>query len=219
MIPPMTILITAGPTREAIDPVRFLTNKSSGKMGYAIAKSAADQGHRVILISGPTNLNVPDLVDYIPVESTQEMYDAVEHWIKKADIAIFAAAVADYQPANISEQKIKKDAETITLKLVKTPDILGSAKQKFGYQGVLIGFAAETENLEMNAREKLKRKGCDLIVANDVSRKDIGFNTNQNEILLISADYIERPPKASKQHLSHIILEHAVNLAAPRGMD
>ena len=155
MIPPMTILITAGPTREALDPVRFLTNKSSGKMGYAIAKTAAQQGHRVILISGPTHLNVPDLVDYVPVESTQEMYDAVEHWIKKADIAIFAAAVADYQPINISEQKIKKDAETM----------------------------------------------------------------NQNEILLISADYIEKPPKASKQHLSHIILEHAVNLAAPRNMD
>lgn len=219
MIPPMTILITAGPTREAIDPVRFLTNKSSGKMGYAIAKTAAQQGHRVILISGPTHLDVPDLVDYVPVESTQEMYDAVEHWIKKADIAIFAAAVADYQPADISEQKIKKGAETTTLELVKTPDILGSAKQKFGYQGVLVGFAAETENLEANAREKLQRKGCDLIVANDVSRKDIGFDSNQNEILLISADYIEQPAKASKQHLSHIILEHAVNLAALRDMD
>ncbi|MDG1358164.1 MAG: phosphopantothenoylcysteine decarboxylase, partial [Akkermansiaceae bacterium] len=172
----MTILITAGPTREAIDPVRFLTNKSSGKMGYAIAKTAADQGHRVILISGPTRLNVPDKVDYIPVESTQEMYDSVEHWIKKADIAIFSAAVADYQPASISEQKIKKGSGAMTLELVQTPDILGSARKSFRYEGVLVGFAAETEQLEKNARAKLDRKNCDLIVANDVSRKDIGFD-------------------------------------------
>ena len=212
----MTILITAGPTREAIDPVRFLTNKSSGKMGYAIAKTAADQGHRVILISGPTRLNVPDKVDYIPVESTQEMYDSVEHWIKKADIAIFSAAVADYQPASISEQKIKKGSGAMTLELVQTPDILGSARKSFRYEGVLVGFAAETEQLEKNARAKLDRKNCDLIVANDVSRKDIGFDVDENEILIISPHRTEKPAKASKQHLSHIILEHAVDLASSR---
>ena len=106
----MTVLITAGPTREAIDPVRFMSNRSSGKMGYAIARAAAEAGHRVILVSGPTNLDVPDRVDYIPVESTQEMYDAVEHWIKHAKIAIFAAAVADYRPAHVPEQKIKKSS-------------------------------------------------------------------------------------------------------------
>jgi len=209
-----TILITAGPTREAIDPVRFLTNRSSGKMGYAIAQSAAEQGHRVILISGPTRLDVPDRVDYIPVESTAEMHDAVAHWINKADIAIFAAAVADYRPAHVPEQKIKKTADTMTLELVKNPDILGSARDIFGYQGILIGFAAETEDLEDNARGKLQRKGCDLVVANDVSRKDIGFDVNKNEILLVFPDRTEQPAKDTKQHLGHVILEHALELAA-----
>ncbi len=210
----LTILITAGPTREAIDPVRFLTNKSSGKMGYSIAEASAKAGHRVILISGPTNLDVPDRVDYIPVESTQEMYDAVEHWIGKADIAIFAAAVADYRPAVVPEQKIKKIGDTMTLELVKNPDILGSARSEFDYKGVLVGFAAETEDVEGNARGKLERKGCDLVVANDVSRKDIGFDVNENEILLVYPDRTEQPPKDSKHHLAHVILEHALDLSS-----
>ena len=207
-----TILITAGPTREAIDPVRFLSNKSSGKMGYALAEAASDAGHRVILISGPTQLDLPDRVDFIPVESAADMYDAVEHWISKADIAIFAAAVADYRPASVPEQKIKKNSETMTLELVKNPDILGSARQVFDYQGVLIGFAAETENLEENARGKLTRKRCDLIVANDVSRKDIGFDTHENEVLLVYPDLTETPPKDSKHHLAHVILDKAFEL-------
>ncbi len=215
----MTILITAGPTREAIDPVRFLSNRSSGKMGYALAKTAAEAGHHVILISGITHLDVPDRVDYIPVESSQEMHDAVSHWIGKADIAIFAAAVADYRPGNISEQKIKKGSELYTLELVKTPDILGSVRQDFKYEGVLIGFAAETENIEANAREKLSKKGCDLIVANDVSRNDIGFDSNENEILLVFPDRIERPAKASKTHLSRLILDCATQLATSGNTD
>lgn len=215
----MTILITAGPTREAIDPVRFLSNRSSGKMGYAIAKSAADAGHRVILISGPTELDVPDRVDFIPVESALEMHDSVEHWIKRADIAIFAAAVADYRPAEIQPHKIKKNETSLTLQLVKTPDILGSAREDFGYRGVLIGFAAETQNLEDNARKKLKLKQCDLIIANDVSRSDIGFDAHENEILMVYADHSEALPKASKQHLAHLILEHASELAAARDPD
>ena len=215
----MTILITAGPTREAIDPVRFLSNRSSGKMGYALAKTAAEAGHHVILISGITHLNVPDRVDYIPVESSQEMHDAVSHWIGKADIAIFAAAVADYRPRNISEQKIKKSSEHYTLELEKTPDILGSARQEFNYEGVLVGFAAETENIEANAREKLSKKDCDLIVANDVSRKDIGFDSNDNEILLVFPDHTEHPAKASKTHLSHLILDCATGLAASGNTD
>ncbi|MGB2350261.1 MAG: phosphopantothenoylcysteine decarboxylase [Akkermansiaceae bacterium] len=215
----MTILITAGPTREAIDPVRFLSNRSSGKMGYAIAKSAADAGHRVILISGPTELDVPDRVDFIPVESASEMHDSVEHWIMRADIAIFAAAVADYRPAEIQPHKIKKNETSLTLQLVKTPDILGSAREDFGYRGVLIGFAAETQNLEDNARKKLKLKKCDLIIANDVSRSDIGFDAHENEILMVYADHSEALPKASKQHLAHLILEHASELAAARDPD
>jgi len=208
----MTILITAGPTREAIDPVRFLSNRSSGKMGYAMAEAAAETGHRVILISGPTQLDIPDRVDYIPVESAAEMYEAVEHWIGKAEIAIFAAAVADYRPASVPEQKMKKNDDTMTLELVKNPDILGSARNKFRYRGVLVGFAAETENLEDNARGKLQRKGCDLIVANDVSRKDIGFDTHENEVLLVFPDRTEQPEKDSKHHLAHVILDHALDI-------
>lgn len=215
----MTILITAGPTREAIDPVRFLSNRSSGKMGYAIARSAADAGHRVILISGPTELDVPDRVDFIPVESAEEMYAAVEHWIKRADIAIFAAAVADYRPAEIQPQKIKKHEASMTLELIKTPDILGSARKDFGYRGVLIGFAAETRDLEDNARKKLELKGCDLVIANDVSRTDIGFDVHENEILMVHADHSEALPKASKQHLAHLIVEQATELASARDPD
>jgi phosphopantothenoylcysteine decarboxylase/phosphopantothenate--cysteine ligase len=208
----MTILITAGPTREAIDPVRFLSNRSSGKMGYAMAEAAAEAGHRVILISGPTQLDIPDRVDYIPVESAAEMYEAVKHWIGKTEIAIFAAAVADYRPASVPEQKMKKNDDTMTLKLVKNPDILGSARNKFNYRGVLVGFAAETENLEDNARGKLDSKGCDLIVANDVSRKDIGFDTHENEVLLVFPDRTEQPAKDSKHHLAHVILDHALDI-------
>ncbi|MFK7911426.1 MAG: phosphopantothenoylcysteine decarboxylase [Akkermansiaceae bacterium] len=215
----MTFLITAGPTREPIDPVRYLTNRSSGKMGYALAQTAAEQGYRVILVSGPTQLDVPDRVDYIPVGSAKDMYDAVEHHIKKADIAIFAAAVADYRPAIVPEHKIKKTGERMTLDLVKNPDILASARSTFKYEGVLIGFAAETENVEQNAREKLMRKGCNLVVANDVSRNDIGFDVSENEILLVSADTTEAPPKNSKEHLAHVIVEWALSLAAVRDKD
>ena len=210
----MTILITAGPTREAVDPVRYLTNKSSGKMGYALAQTAAEQGHHVILVSGPTRLDVPDRVDYVPVETAQEMYHAVERRIGQADVAIFAAAVADYRPAVVPEQKIKKTGETMSIELVRNPDILGSVRSIFRYQGILVGFAAETEDVEENARGKLERKGCDLVIANDVSRKDIGFDVNDNEILLVTPDSTEAPPKDSKQHLAHIILDHIVQLTA-----
>ena len=208
----MTILITAGPTREAIDPVRYLTNRSSGKMGYAIAEAAANAGHKVILISGPTRLDIPDGIDFIPAESAEQMYDAVEHWIGKADIAIFAAAVADYRPAHVPEHKIKKIGDTMTLELVRNPDILGSTRSVFDYNGILVGFAAETQNVEANARGKLERKGCNFVVANDVSRKDIGFDANENEVLLVYPDHTEALDKDSKQHLGHLILEKALDL-------
>lgn len=181
-------------------------------MGYALAESAAQAGHRVILISGPTCLDVPDQVDFVPVESASDMFDAVRRWITKADIAIFAAAVADYRPINIAEQKIKKDSDTLTLDLVKNPDILGSARSEFGYQGTLVGFAAETENIESNAFSKLERKGCDLIVANDVSRRDIGFDSNDNEVLLVYPDHTECPSKDSKHHLAHQLIDAAISI-------
>jgi phosphopantothenoylcysteine synthetase/decarboxylase len=184
----MRFLVTAGPTREAIDPVRYLSNHSSGKMGYAIAGAAAHEKHRVILISGPTHLDIPSGIDYIPVESAQEMYDATKKWICDCDVAIFAAAVADYRPAIVPQQKIKKSSDTLSLELVKNPDILGSARSIFGFEGTLFGFAAETENIIANARGKLQRKQCDCIIANDVSRSDIGFNSSDNEVTLVYAD-------------------------------
>ena len=202
----MKILITAGPTREPIDPVRYLTNRSSGKMGYEIAHAAAHAGHRVLLVSGPTSLDVPDGVDFIPVESAEEMYQAVANYLPKMDAAFFAAAVADYTPAEPSVQKIKKTGDALTLDLVRTKDILGSARSPMGFTGFLVGFAAETENLEANARLKLEKKDCDLIVANDVSRADIGFDSHENEALLVFPDRTEPFPKAPKHDLAmHLV--------------
>jgi phosphopantothenoylcysteine synthetase/decarboxylase len=202
----MNILITAGPTREALDPVRYLTNRSSGKMGYEIAHAAARAGHRVLLVSGPTALDVPEGIDFIPVESAAEMYDAVASYLPKMGAAFFAAAVADYTVAEPASGKIKKTGETLALELVKTKDILGSARSPIGFGGFLVGFAAETENLEANARLKLERKACDLIVANDVSRADIGFDADDNEALLVFPDRTEAFPKASKHALAiHLV--------------
>jgi len=208
----MTVLITAGPTREPIDPVRYITNRSSGKMGYALARAAQKSGHRVILISGPTALDIPEGVDFLPIESAQDMYQAVENWIQKADIAIFAAAVADYRMSNIPEQKIKKSGDTMILELVKNPDILASARSIFGFKGALIGFAAETENVEANARGKLVTKQADLIIANDVSKPGIGFDSEQNEIQLVYPNHTDTLPQDDKSHLAYHIIEHAEDI-------
>ena len=199
----MRILITAGPTREPLDPVRFLTNRSSGKMGYALAHAFIHAGHSVLLISGPTALDVPDRVDFIPVETAADMRQAVEHMLGRVEIAVFTAAVADYTPAVVAGQKLKKSAAGMTLELVRTPDILGSARNEFGFAGTLVGFAAETENLEANARDKLLRKHCDLIVANDVSKPGFGFDSDHNEVLLVYPVDTVALPAASKHDLSH----------------
>lgn len=199
----MRILITAGPTREPLDPVRFLTNRSSGKMGYALAHAFAHDGHHVLLISGPTTLDVPDGVDFVPVETAAEMHDAVRDLIAPTDIAIFTAAVADYTPANPAPQKIKKSTDPITLTLVRTKDILGSARTTFQFKGTLVGFAAETENLEANARDKLIRKQCNLVIANDVSQPGSGFDSDSNEVILVYPDRSVPLPKASKHELAH----------------
>lgn len=208
----MKVLLTAGPTREPIDPVRFLTNRSSGKMGYTLAGAFLHEGHSVLLISGPTNLDVPDGVDFIPVETAAEMHDAVARYIGKMDVAVFAAAVADYTPANAQPHKIKKSGESLTLELVRTADILGSAREKFGFTGTLVGFAAETENLEANAREKLVRKHCDLIIANDVSQPGIGFDSDENQVLLVYPDRTETLPRASKVELSLTLVDTIAEL-------
>lgn len=205
----MKFLITAGPTREALDPARYITNRSSGRMGYALAGAARHDGHEVILISGPTALDVPAGVDFIHVESAQEMYDAVRDMVKYTDVAILCAAVADYRPVAYSEQKIKKDGDRLIIELERTPDILGSMRDVFGFTGTLIGFAAETQNVEDYARGKLERKKCDFIVANDVSRTDIGFDTRENEVALVFPDHTEYLEKDTKEHIAMHIIEHA----------
>jgi phosphopantothenoylcysteine decarboxylase/phosphopantothenate--cysteine ligase len=212
----MKVLITAGPTREAIDPVRFLTNRSSGKMGYTLAGAFVHEGHSVLLISGPTQLDVPQNCDFIPVESAAEMHKAVARYLGKMDVAVFAAAVADYTPARVEPQKIKKSGDVLTLELVRTVDILGSAREPLGFTGTLVGFAAETENLEANAREKLRRKGCDLVIANDVSQPGIGFDSDENQVLLVYPDRTESLALASKHALSLQLVEAIEQLRQER---
>jgi phosphopantothenoylcysteine synthetase/decarboxylase len=181
-------------------------------MGYELAASFARGGHSVLLISGPTALDVPDHVDFLPVETAAEMHDAVDRHIGRMDIAVFAAAVADYTPAAAAARKIKKSGDTLTLELVRTPDILGSARGPFGFTGTLVGFAAETENLEANARDKLTRKGCDLIIGNDVSKPGIGFDSDNNEVILVYPEHTEALPQASKHDLAHQLVHAITNL-------
>ena len=211
----MHFLITAGPTREPLDPVRYLSNRSSGKMGYAVADAARAAGHEVTLISGPTALPAPGGVHLVKITTAQEMHDAVMAALPTVRIALFAAAVADYRPVQAAAQKIKKDGETLTLTLERTPDILGSARAA-GFNGVLVGFAAETENMMEHASDKLKRKGCDLIVANDVSSSDTGFDTDDNEITLIFRTGEIRPlPRAPKSRLAEILVGVCGELMVP----
>lgn len=212
----MRFLITAGPTREAIDPVRYLTNRSSGKMGYALAEAVVAQGHEATLISGPVTLQDIPQASMIRVESAQQMWETTKNTLlsKKYDIAILAAAVADYRPVKAAEQKIKKNASSLTLELERTPDILGSMRGIFDFRGFLVGFAAETENLVAHAMDKLKRKGCDLLVANDVSRTDTGFDSAENEVILcFPSGRIEPLPQQSKSTLAHEIVRRVVELA------
>ena len=181
-------------------------------MGYEIAAAFAEAGHQVLLISGPTALDVPDRVDFLPVESAAEMFDAVTHHLGRMDIAVFAAAVADYRPVTVADHKIKKAADTMTLELVRNPDILGSARLIHGFNGTLVGFAAETRDLESHARTKLQNKRCDLIIANDVSKPGIGFDSDENEVVLVYPDRIEALPAASKHVLAHQLAEAILDL-------
>ena len=202
------VLITAGPTQEPIDPVRFISNKSSGKMGFAIAEAAIEAGAEVVLVSGPVNLQDPDNVHIVEVKTAKEMLKTVMHHVVTSDIFIGVAAVADYSPINSELKKIKKniDNSSLVLKMQETKDILlevGSLKEK----PYLVGFAAETENLIQNAKKKLTRKNLDLIIANDVSSQDIGFDSDFNEVFLITEDEEILIEKTSKRNLSRKIIE------------
>ncbi len=201
-----TVLVTAGPTCEDIDPVRFLTNRSSGKMGYAVAAAAARRGARVVLVSGPTSLEAPRGVERIDVRSTEEMLKAVQARFSSCTIAVFAAAVADYRPAEKSSQKIKRGKEVLTLRLEPNPDILASVARDKG-ERLLVGFAAETERVAENARKKLIQKNADLIVANDVSAEGAGFDQDTNIVTLFSRDGRDLPlPRLSKDEVGQRIL-------------
>jgi phosphopantothenoylcysteine decarboxylase/phosphopantothenate--cysteine ligase len=207
-----TILITAGPTCEDIDPVRFLTNRSSGKMGFALAEAAHRRGARVVLVSGPTDLKIPDGVDWVPVRATEEMHRAVRERAASANIVIMAAAVSDYRPAAQHEQKLKRGEGSFTLELEPTPDILAElGREKHGQ--ILVGFAAETNAVAENARGKLARKGAEMIVANDVTQEGAGFDTDTNIVTLYLRDGREIPlPKMSKFEVANQILDRVLEI-------
>jgi phosphopantothenoylcysteine decarboxylase / phosphopantothenate---cysteine ligase len=211
-----TVLVTAGATREDIDPVRFLTNRSSGKMGYALAEAAARRGAHVVLVSGPTDLAVPEGVDWVPVRSTENMRDAVRERAADANVIIMAAAVADYRPAAAQSQKLKRGEASITLDLEPTPDILAELGRDRAHDAanrILVGFAAETNALAENARSKLTRKGADMIVANDVTQEGAGFDTDTNIVTVFTRDGREIPlPKLTKFEVANRILDRALEL-------
>ena len=208
-----TVLVTAGPTREEIDPVRFLSNYSSGKMGYAIACAARNRGASVVLVSGPVNLPEPKGVETLQVVSAREMHEAVMARAEQADLIIKAAAVADFRPVARGDQKVKKgSAETTTLDLQRNPDILAELGQQKGSR-VLIGFAAETEDLLKHAREKLANKNLDMIVANDVTQEGAGFNGDTNIVRFLTADgNVEEFPQMTKDEVADILMDRAAAL-------
>jgi phosphopantothenoylcysteine decarboxylase / phosphopantothenate---cysteine ligase len=207
-----TVLITAGPTQEPLDPVRYLSNRSSGKMGYALAEAAAERGARVILVSGPVALAPPVRVELIAVRTALEMRQAVMDHLQQATMVIKAAAVADYHRVNPPQQKVKKTAARLSLELDPTPDILAEVGRKKGDR-LLVGFAAETENLIEEARRKLQSKNCDMVVANLVSQPGIGFESDENAVTLVLRTGENIPvERASKSIIAHRIFDEAMKV-------
>jgi phosphopantothenoylcysteine decarboxylase/phosphopantothenate--cysteine ligase len=207
-----TVLITAGPTCEDLDPVRYLTNRSSGKMGYAVAEAAARRGAKTILISGPTALETPNGVQRVNVRTAEEMHRAVDEKFPEATIAIFAAAVADYRPAKSFDQKIKREKESLTITLEPNADILATVAKNKGNR-LVVGFAAETERVAENARKKLTAKNADIIVANDVTAEGAGFDVDTNVVTLFSRDGRDVAlPRMSKTDVAQRILDEVVRL-------
>ena len=205
----LRILVTAGPTLEPIDPVRYISNRSSGKMGYALARCARRRGASVTLVSGPTCLDAPPGIEFLAVKTAHETRQAVLDNRGGCDVIIKAAAVSDYRPREREKQKIKKRKDTLAIDLVKNPDILGElGSEKKEFPCILVGFAAETEDLVANSREKLKAKNLDMIVANDVSRADAGFETDTNMVKILSADgEVEESPLLTKEEVADLILD------------
>jgi phosphopantothenoylcysteine decarboxylase/phosphopantothenate--cysteine ligase len=203
-------LITAGPTREAIDPVRYISNRSSGKMGYAMAEAAVEAGHTVVLISGPVNLTPPLGAQLISILTSDEIYDAVHRHVGNCDVLVMCAAVADYKPARVSTQKIKKRDETLSLELIPTRDVLASLPRD--RQFLAIGFAAETNDVEENARKKLRAKGCDIVVANDVSDPNSGMEADENEVtILFRGGEMKKISRAPKKILARELIKIFAN--------
>ncbi len=208
------ILVSAGPTREYLDPIRFISNPSSGKMGYAIAKAARMRGAEVTLVSGKVNLRPPYGVHFIEVESAQQMFEKINSFFKKTDCIIMSSAVSDFTPSKTSPQKIKKTSEHLDISLDRTKDIL-SAVAKNKEDRIIVGFAAETENVEQYAREKLRQKNMDMIVANNVTEKNSGFDADTNKVLIINRDgTAEDFPLMRKSDLADVILDRISSLFA-----
>jgi phosphopantothenoylcysteine decarboxylase/phosphopantothenate--cysteine ligase len=207
-----TVIVTAGPTQEPLDPVRYISNRSSGKMGYALADAAASRGAKVILISGPVEIPPPPGVETIKVRTAIEMRERVFERLDEADIIVKSAAVADFHLSKVPDQKVKKTAARISLELDPTPDILAELGRKKTNQ-LLIGFAAETQNLLQEARRKLETKNCDMVVANDVQNAEIGFESDQNEVILVlkTGENI-KIPRASKREIADRIFDEALKL-------
>jgi phosphopantothenoylcysteine decarboxylase/phosphopantothenate--cysteine ligase len=190
-------VVTAGPTREAIDPVRFISNRSSGKMGYAIAEAALAKKHQVTLISGPASITPPRGAKNVSITTSDELHDAVHRAARDCDVLVMCAAVADYKPASVAARKVKKRKSSFALKLIPTRDILAFLPKRRGY--LVVGFAAETHDLKSNAQKKLRAKNCDAIVANDVSGSETGMESDENEVVIFfqngESQKISRAPK------------------------
>jgi len=207
-----TVVVTAGPTCEDLDPVRYITNRSSGKMGYAVAEVAARRGARVVLVSGPTALDTPAGVDRVNVRTALEMQQAVQRHFSDASVGIFAAAVADYRPVETDWRKIKRSKEPLTIRLEPNPDILASVAVEKGSR-LVVGFAAETDHVAENARKKLTAKNADLIVANDVTAEGAGFDLDTNVVTLLARDGRDLAlPKMTKREVAERILDEVVRL-------
>ncbi len=208
----MRFLITAGPTREPIDPIRYLSNRSSGKMGYAIAEAALQAGHHVTLISGPVNLDPPHGGRFISISTGDEMFEAIDRHLRNCDVLVMCAAVADYKPKNVSPDKIKKHDTNVSLELIPTRDILGSLSKQ-DRQFLVVGFAAETNDVEENAQKKLRDKNCDIIVANDVSRANSGMESDENEVTILFRNGGKKKiPLAPKQIIARELVKIIANM-------